>query len=191
MHASYTSSRIGWRASAPAIAVLAAIALGAHATVSDRGPGGFTTTHTVEINAPHARVYQATTEIGRWWDPEHTFSQDTAALSLTTVAGGCFCETLPSGGHVRHLSVVYADPNRVLRLTGGLGPLQTMAVTGSMELRFEATETGTTRLVFTYAVGGYSPGGLEGIADPVDQVLLGQLLRLKRYVETGRPDAPA
>jgi hypothetical protein len=35
-------------------------------------------------------------------------------------------------------------------------------------------------------VGGYAPGGLSSLAQPVDQVLAEQLTRLKANVETGR-----
>ena len=47
---------------------------------------------------------------------------------------------------------------------------------------------GATRLQYRYAVGGYSPEGLAELAVPVDQVQLGQLQRLQRYVETGNPE---
>ena len=47
-----------------------------------------------------------------------------------------------------------------------------------------------TLVRFTYDVGGYAKGGLaETWAAPVDQVLGGQLARLKKQVETGRPEA--
>jgi len=41
----------------------------------------------------------------------------------------------------------------------------------------------------TYTVGGYRPGGLEEWAPAVDGVLGGQLLRLERLMETGKPGA--
>jgi hypothetical protein len=48
-------------------------------------------------------------------------------------------------------------------------------------------ETNGTRLELTYNVGGYRPGGLAELAAPVDGVLRAQLLRLKSFVETGKP----
>ena len=48
---------------------------------------------------------------------------------------------------------------------------------------------GKTDLVLTYDVGGYAKGGLaETLAAPVDKVLGEQVARLKKYVETGKPD---
>ncbi|MDB5498278.1 MAG: ATPase, partial [Phenylobacterium sp.] len=46
-----------------------------------------------------------------------------------------------------------------------------------------------TELTMTYDVGGYAKGGLaETLAGPVDMVLGEQVARLKKYLETGRPD---
>ena len=42
-----------------------------------------------------------------------------------------------------------------------------------------------TLLNYRYAVGGYVPGGLEPLAEPVDRVQLGQLMRLQQFVDTG------
>ncbi len=86
---------------------------------------------------------------------------------------------------MRHLTVVYADQGKLLRLSGGLGPLQGLAVTGSMTWTFTDANSGT-RLVLTYTVGGYAPGGVDAIAKPVDAMLTGQVQRLKRFIETGK-----
>jgi hypothetical protein len=42
-------------------------------------------------------------------------------------------------GGVRHMQVVYVDPGKTLRMIGGLGPLQSMAATGSMTVRAPET----------------------------------------------------
>jgi hypothetical protein len=48
---------------------------------------------------------------------------------------------------------------------------------------------GATDVSLTYDVGGYAKGGLaERWAAPVDKVLGEQLVRLKTYVETGKPE---
>jgi hypothetical protein len=86
------------------------------------------------------------------------------------------------------MTVVFVQRDAVLRMVGGLGPLQSMAVSGSMTFALSDAAAGTTRLEYRYAVGGYSPEGLDRLAIPVDQVQLGQLERLLRYVETGNPE---
>jgi uncharacterized protein YndB with AHSA1/START domain len=156
--------------------------------VKDSAANGFTSVHDVVIAASAARVFAAlTTETSKWWDPAHTHSGDAGNLSMQLKAGGCFCERLPDGGVVEHLRVVLVRPGGLLRLSGGLGPLQNMGNTGSMEFRLEPQEDGGTLLRYRYVVGGYYGRGLDTIAETVDQVQLGQLMRLKRYVEEGAP----
>jgi hypothetical protein len=156
------------------------------ADVVDSAPGGFTLKIVVEAGAPAAKAYSSLIDVGAWWDPEHTFSRQASNLMLDATAGGCFCEKLPDGGGVRHMTVVYADPGRLLRMTGGLGPMQDMAVTGSLSFAIAET-TGKSTVTLTYKVGGYLPGGLDAMAKPVDGVLTAAMQRLKRYIETGRP----
>jgi hypothetical protein len=46
-----------------------------------------------------------------------------------------------------------------------------------------------TQLTQTYVVGGYARPGLEVLAPAVDGVMSNAFQRLKRYIETGSPDA--
>ncbi len=171
------------------IAMVAAAAAGpAHAEVVETSEAGFLVKNEASINAPPLKVYSALIErISGWWDPAHTFSGDARNLSIDPKPGGCFCERLPDNGGVQHLTVVFLSPGKELRLTGALGPLQEDGLAGSMTWRLSEAG-GSTRVELTYSVGGYRPGGLRGIASPVDSVLRGQLLRLKSFVETGRPN---
>ncbi len=82
--------------------------------------------------------------------------------------------------------VVYAKPNETLRLEGALGPLQAFGVAGSLTWRLNEKD-GVTTVTQTYDVGGHAPGGLAAFAGAVDGVLGDQANRLKRYVETGKP----
>ena len=169
------------------VACLALLALpsSSRAEVVDSAANGFTVRIAVDVAASPARVYRTLVDrVGQWWDPEHTWSGRAANMSLDASPGGCFCEKLPGGG-VRHLMVVYAEEGKLLRLNGGLGPLQGLAVAGSMTWTF-ANANGGTRLVLTYTVGGYAPGGVDAIAKPADGMLTGQVQRLKRFIETGK-----
>jgi hypothetical protein len=107
-------------------------------------------------------------------------------LSLEPRARGCFCEKLDGPGSVQHLEVVYADPGKLLRLRGALGPLQTMGVSGSMSFDFSET-AGSTMVTLVYQVGGYYPQGLNTLADIVNEVLGMQLLRFEKFARTGKP----
>lgn len=146
---------------------------------------GFQTKNILTINNSPDKVYAALSKIGQWWNPQHTFSGKSANLSLQSRAGGCFCEKLANGGSVQHMVVIYAAPNRELRLNGALGPLQTEAATGVLTLSLKARGS-TTELTEIYTVSGWTKGGWVDWASGVDAVLLEQMTRLKTYVETGK-----
>ncbi|HWP37462.1 MAG TPA: SRPBCC domain-containing protein [Gemmatimonadales bacterium] len=148
---------------------------------------GFSVKHEAVINAPPAGVYRALVQqVGEWWNPQHTYSGDSKNLSIDARPGGCFCETLPAGGGVEHLRVVYLVPGEMLRLSGGLGPLQASGVVGT--LSWKLTDTGSaTTVEVTYVVGGFMEGGFERIVPAVNRVIGEQLRRLKLFIETGKP----
>ena len=155
------------------------------AEVADSAANGFTIKSTVNMQAVPADVYQAILQVGDWWDPAHTFSGDARNLSIDAKAMGCWCEKMPAGGAVRHMEVLTVMPGKTLVFSGGIGPLQSLGVAGSMKFQLTAAEGGT-KLDFSYAVGGYLAAGLNTLAPIVDRVLGEQLARLKGYVERGR-----
>ena len=158
------------------------------AEVTDAAAGGFTTVNEATIGASGDVVWQAAIkDVGSWWSSDHTVSGDASRLRMTAQPLGCFCESFGEGAGVVHMSVTMVSPGVVIRLTGGLGPLGLMGVTGNMTWEFEDVEGGT-RVSFTYAVGGYSKDGLDSIAPAVDFVVGEALGRLKAYVETGNPE---
>ncbi len=157
------------------------------AAVTESNPNGFQVKHSALFKAAPDAVYRALAEhVGDWWNSEHTFSGDAHNLHMDARAQGCFCETLPKGGSVKHMTVVFAAPGVALRLEGALGPLQAGGVAGSMTWAFEPKDGGTL-VTLTYNVGGYMPGGLDKIAPAADGMLGEQFTRLKNYVETGKP----
>jgi len=161
------------------------------AEVLDSSAGGFTSQSTATIAASPAEVYAKLVQgVGVWWSSDHTVSGKAANLQIDATQGGCFCESLPTGGKVQHLSVVHADPGRLLRMQGGLGPLQSEGVTGSLSWALAEIDGGT-QVTVTYAVGGYVSGGLDAWAEGVDRVVNDQLARLARYVATGDPEEPS
>jgi len=167
-------------------ASVALAAAPAHAAVVDSAAGGFTVRHVVEVRGQAANAYRTLVDrVGQWWQADHTFSGNALNLSIDARPGGCFCELLPGRGGVRHLTVVYADIGKLLRLTGGLGPLQDLAVEGTMTWRLTESVS-TTTIEMTYKVGGYAPGGLAALAPVVDMVLGTQVGRLKTLIDTGR-----
>ncbi len=155
------------------------------ADVADSSANGFTVKTSITIQAPPDEVYHKVVHnVGEWWNPEHTYSGDSHNLTIEEKPMGCFCEKLPNQGGVRHLELVYFTPGKALVFSGALGPLQSLAATGSMTIQFSPAEGGT-RLGVAYTVAGYVAGGMNTWAAPVDSVITEQFMRLKTYVEHG------
>lgn len=156
---------------------------GVRAEVIDAAAGGFTTQYSVAIDGSRQHVYHAlVADIGRWWSDDHTVSGYAANLSIDPRPQGCFCEKLGDGAGLVHMTVTFANPGVMLRMTGGLGPLGLMGVAGNMTFEIDETD-GVSTVILQYAVGGYLDGGLDQLAPAVDGVLVDVLDRLKQFVE--------
>jgi len=170
-----------------AVAVVALLhLLPARAEVVESSPNGFALQRTVHIAAAPDRVYAALIQPAKWWNSEHTFSGSAANLSLDARAGGCFCETW-SGGSVQHLVVVDAVSGKTLRLRGALGPFQGQGMDGALTFTIKPAGDGAD-LTMDNIVGGFMKGGVSKWPPLADSMLAEQMIRLKRYTETGSPD---
>lgn len=165
-------------ATLPAVFALALLArpVASHAEVVARGPTGFQLRYAVSSPLPPQAAYERFLAIGRWWSDAHTYSGKAAALRIDPVPGGCWCETLPNAGGVRHMTVAFVLPGKSLLFEGGLGPLLSMGVHGAMSVGFKARDAGSDVAV-TYNVSGFAPADMEKMADLVDQVLTEQFGR--------------
>ncbi|MEI6684130.1 MAG: ATPase [Bacteroidota bacterium] len=156
------------------------------ATVTDSTTSGFTVKFEKLVKVSPDSLYTfLVRDIGKWWNQEHTWSGSAANLSIDPVANGCFCEKLANGGSVRHMTVVFASPGKMLRMEGGMGPLQGLAVAGIMTYIIK-NEAGFSRITLTYSAGGYIPGGAQKWAPIVDKVLGEQFGRLTGWAEKRR-----
>ena len=169
--------------------VLMCLSQPAQAEIVSATPNGFSIRHVVEAPgiAP-AAAWAALSDVGKWWDPEHTYSGDSRNLSVDPVPGGCFCERLGMYAGVQHLQVVFAQPPKTLRMVGALGPMQEFGVSGSLTWTLEAAGGGS-RLTMTYNVGGAADRPLSDWAPIVDETLGTQVRRLGRFLSTGNPAA--
>ena len=158
--------------------VLPGLASAAQAEVVSATPAGFEVASKVVVVVPPAEAYAALGRIGEWWNPAHSYSGSGANLSVDLRAGGCFCEKLPGGGGIEHMRVVLAWPGKMLRLSGGLGPLQGEGASGALTWTLKPVDGGT-EIVQSYVVGGYIRAGADKLAPVVDQVMGEQLERLK------------
>lgn len=159
-----------------ALAVAAAAPAGAEVTASS--DAGFVSHTVAEVPVAADAVWRAILQPAGWWNGDHTYSGDARNLSLTATPGGCFCEAIPNGGGaIEHMRVLYVAPGSTLRLSGGLGPLQSEAVTAVLTIALEPAGSGT-RITWDFVVGGYSRTKLTDLAPIVDRVVGEQLSRL-------------
>jgi hypothetical protein len=162
------------------IALLAS-ASPAAAEVVSASPNGFEVREVVTLVVPPEVAFNSFREISSWWDPEHTYSGDSANLSLALTPGGCFCERFPKGGGgVEHLRVTYVEPGKHIVMTGALGPLLYEATTGVMDVQVK-TIAGGSQLTLDYKVAGFANGGAAKLASAVDLVLASQMTRYRTY----------
>lgn len=164
-----------------AIACLA-IAAPAVAEVKSTADSGFEVVSVATTTAKPDAVYAALATPGAWWSDEHTYSGDSANMTIDARAGGCFCERMADGGTIEHGRIIYAQPGKTLRFTGGLGPLQSEAVTGTMTWTIERDGEGA-KVTQRYVASGYMTGGLKSLAPLVDKVLAQQLAGLKAHLD--------
>lgn len=156
------------------------------AEVTNTADNGFTVRHQTSISASVEDVWKAMIAPSKYWNPDHSWTGKGENFYLVPQAGGCFCELIrstdednikSSNGSVQHMRVIYAHKNKMLRMSGGLGPLQGEAVVGTLTMQMQSQD-GETAVRFTYKVGGYMEFPVEEIAPAVDGVIGEQLQRL-------------
>jgi uncharacterized protein YndB with AHSA1/START domain len=168
-------------------ALVLLVAAPASAEVVSASSNGFEVRETINLVVPPEIAFASFADMPAWWDPEHTYSGKSENLSLTLVPGGCLCERFPGGGGIEHMRVTYVDPGKRVVLTGALGPLLYEATAGVMDVQVKST-AGGSQLTLDYRSAGFAKGGGDKLAPVVDQVLAGQMKRLRAYA-TSRPRA--
>ena len=154
----------------------------ADATVKDATASGFTVENTELVQVDADAAWKALVhDVDRWWPKDHSWWGTKSMLSIDARAGGCFCE-IAGARQARHMAVVFVDPGRTLRMTGGLGPLQGMGLDGALEFRLAPADGGGTRITMSYRAGGYTPDDLSKLAPVVDKVQAQQLRGLADFL---------
>jgi hypothetical protein len=192
-------TRFGRGMMAATAAFILAQASLASAEVVETSGDHFVTRESVTVKAAPKAAWLALIDPAGWWDKGHTWSGSAANLSLAPQAGGCFCERLPEkdtateiglAGSAQHLTVVMAEPMKVLRMRGALGPLQSEPVDGVLTITMQAVAGGGTKLVWEYVVGGHMRYPVGKISASVDEVMSQQLGHLADKLGRAGP-APA
>lgn len=151
----------------------------AHADVVAGAPDHFTLKLEAETELSPDEVWARLIDPKAWWLPDHTYSGDSANLTIDPVAGGLWREDW-DGGSVWHGSVLRAEPGKVLVLNAPFGPLQDMAVRSVWTISLDAQEDGGTKITFDHVSNGSSASNLEAIAPAVDFVKSEALKSLAR-----------
>ncbi|WFL76673.1 SRPBCC family protein [Altererythrobacter arenosus] len=169
----------------------------ARAEVVAQDDDSFVTRDTAVVATDPKATWLALISPGKWWNSAHTWSGDAANMTLRPQAGGCFCEKIPEDptadrvtleGSVEHMRVIQAFPEKVLRMRGGLGPLQSEPADGVLTIVLSEAEEGT-RIVWEYVVGGAMRYEKAVISKAVDGVMTQQLDGLAALL--GRLDKPS
>ncbi len=162
-------------------AICAATASPALADVKAASETGFNVIHIATVQATPDEIWTRLLAPKDYWNKSHSWSGSTAGFYIDAQANGCFCELfqetdangkVKTVGSVEHMRVIFAQPGKVLRMQGALGPLQSEAVIGTLTVAMEpAKQDGGTRVSFSYVVGGYMRYKVADIAPAVDKVL--------------------
>lgn len=158
----------------------------AHAEVAASSPGGFLIQAEAETTASPEQAWRALGRLNRWWNSSHTYSGDSARLSVDLRAGGCWCERWDgqSVEHGRVILIMEHEGVRTLRFNTALGPLQELGVSGVLTFTIAPHASGA-KITMTYRVAGDAGLGLDQMAPLVDTVLMEQFGRLTRFSTSG------
>lgn len=116
-----------------------------------------------------------------WWHPEHSYSGNSANLSLDAVAGGAWTETWGDGS-VEHGRVLQVQTGKTLRLDAPFGPLQDLAVQVIWTITIEPYEDGS-KVIFTEVANGTAASKLDALAPAVDFVKTEAIQRLTQTAQ--------
>ena len=103
-----------------------------HAQIKESSTNVFLIQSSRMVDLTADKAYAAfVNDFSKWYDASHSYSGKPENLSLD-LKRHCMLEKLDDGGFVRHMEIVFHQPGKMFRMTGGLGPLQGMGVSGAM-----------------------------------------------------------
>ena len=142
------------------------MAPGVGADVIETSDTGFVIERELTIpGAPEAVFDLFTQDLLPWWD--HHFSESPKAMYIEAKPGGGFFEIFDDEGNgARHAVVTASHRGKLLRFQGPLG-LAGYAIDMVHTLRFEATDTGDTRLGLSLRAAGEVQDGWPETVDRV------------------------
>jgi len=89
------------------------------AQVINSADNGFTIEIEKHVAVDHKAAYAQFIKINEWWIADHTWFGRAENLNIDEKVGGCFCE-IAGDKQVLHMTVSFVNPNREVRMIGGL-----------------------------------------------------------------------
>lgn len=138
------------------------------------------THYVLRLEATSSRSPQAMwdrlVEPASWWHPDHTWSGDSANLSLELTAGGLWREEW-DGGSVAHGEVLFVQHGKTLRLNAPFGPLAQVGAYTIWTITIEPHEGGS-KVVFDEVSQAPATANLDELAEAVHYVKTEAIKRL-------------
>ena len=157
----------------------------AHAEIVSSSADHYVLKHEARSTLPPDKLWARLIKPAEWWHPSHTYSGDSANLSLELEAGGIWREDW-DGGSVLHGTVLLIKNGELLRLDAPFGPLQAMAVKTTWTISIKADGEGSL-VTFDEISNGTEISKLDELAKAVDFVKGEAIARLVAKVP-GTPD---
>lgn len=170
-----------------AVSIALCLPMTATAAVVQSSPDGAIVEHRFQIAASPRAAWSALVHPELWWPSDHTWSGDRANLRMEAQAGACFCENWGESS-AEHGRIVMAQPGKLLRIRGALGPLQEMAVTAVLTVELAATPSGGTEASVSYRVSGDASHKLDAFIPAVDRVIGLQFGAFAAYASAPPPE---
>ncbi len=149
----------------------------AHAEVVESSPERYVLKQQMESSLSPPQLWKRLLEPSSWWHPDHTYSGDSANLSLDAKAGGLWREDW-EGNSVFHGSILQVQTEKTLRLNAPFGPLQALAVNVVWTINIEPVESGGSLVTFDEIANGTAASKLDALAGAVDFVKTEAIKRL-------------
>ena len=154
--------------------ILAAFA--SHAEVVSSSSTHFVLRHEATTPLSPDAAWERLTDPASWWHPDHTYSGDSANLSLDVTAGGLWREDW-DGGSVAHGRVLMVATGTALRMEAPFGPLQGVGAYTIWTITITPAENGTV-VTFDEIATGPPTAKLDELAPAVDFVKSEAMRRL-------------
>ena len=143
---------------------------------------GFVVENEVSVSVSANQAFELfVSQVDQWWPKDHSWWGEEGTFRIDTQAGGCFCETAGAKS-AEHMHIVFVDPGNKITMTGALGPLQDMGMSGALTFSFIELD-GVTKVIMRNSVHGIFNGEVSPLAEIVDAVQRMQINGFKQRVE--------